>query len=209
MRTLALLALATVAGTAMAQVTYGPGPGGSIPDASPAGITSTINVPLPIIRLTSVTIIGLTHTWVGDVTATLTHVPSGQSIDLFHRIGRTGGAGFGDSSDFGGNYTFIRSTEGGGDLWAAAAAATAAQVIPPGQYWPSGEGAATELNFNIFNGAAAGNWALTIRDLEEGDTGAFQNWELNVDPVPEPASLLALGTGFAALAARRRRRQQR
>lgn len=146
----------------------------------------------------SVTILGLTHSWVGDLTAQLTHVGSGTTQWLFFRIGNPEGDCCGDSSDFGGDYTFA---DGGADIWAAAAALPGGSIIPPGTYSATGPASSAALPLSaVFNGLpAAGIWRLTISDVQGADQGSFSGWTLamNVEGsgvvIPEPGTAALLG----------------
>ena len=61
------------------------------------------------------------------------------------RTGQLGGVGAGDSSDLGGDYTFVNFADGA-DWWAAANAAGGADVIAPGTYGATGvDGVAVAL----------------------------------------------------------------
>ncbi|MFO0829477.1 MAG: proprotein convertase P-domain-containing protein [Phycisphaerales bacterium] len=180
------------------------GSGGSIPDNNPAGIVSTINVANAgqVGVFNGLTINGLTHTWVGDVVITLT-LPDATVITIADRIGKTSATtGFGDSSNFGGNYTF---NDAGGDIWASAASGDTNFVIPTGAYRASAAltGAAINLNALIAGKNVTGDWKLTITDGAAGDTGSYTDWSLNFSIVPTPGALALLG--LAGLAGRRRR----
>lgn len=196
---LALASIVAIAGSASANVYVGTG--GAIPDNNPGGIVSTIVVgdSFQITDL-SFAIVGLTHTWAGDLVATVTHVDSGISIDLFNRVGRVN-TGFGDSSDFGGTYVFGDGEAG--DLWAAAAAAGGTAIIPGGGYRTTGANSSAFTSIlALFAGVnVSGTWQLKISDLAAGDTGGFEGWEIRAVPAPGALALL----GLAGLAGRRRR----
>jgi hypothetical protein len=210
MRKSAMLAGAlslAVAGVASADV-YGPGAGGAIPDRGVTGVgpplstfTSTIAVPAgSVVSVNSVTITGLTHSWVGDLVASLT-APNGDNVHLFSRVGSTTPTGFGNSGDFNGDYTFVNS--GGATM-------PLAGNVAPGTYNRStnnpGAPPVPDLDdYTVFNGdPSGGNWTLTIEDWAGGDTGALTGWSLDVT-IPEPGSLSLLA-GCVALPLLRRRR---
>ncbi|MCA9284614.1 MAG: proprotein convertase P-domain-containing protein [Phycisphaerales bacterium] len=180
----------------------GNGAGGSIPDSGTGVFTSDIVVGASgSLADITVSLNDLTHTWAGDLVATIEHVDTGSSITLFDRIGKTNAtSGFGSSSDFDGDYSFNDAFTG--DLWAAAAS----NPIPGGEYRTTGglSGAATSL-LAIFGGEdISGTWRLTIEDFAGGDTGALESWTLTLVPVPAPAAVALLGLG--GLCGRRRRR---
>jgi subtilisin-like proprotein convertase family protein len=170
------------------------GPGGPIPDAldlkgPPGEILSEVEVTEAIVPETlSVTITGLEHTWCGDVVIRLTHLPSGATQSLVHRIGVPIDPPvnvFGDSSNFGGDYLFI---DGGGDIWLAAGGGGSTFVVPPGSYHASdaGSGSAVPL-LGAFAGIdASGTWRLTVQDAAAGDTGSFLSWTLSITGSPVP-----------------------
>jgi subtilisin-like proprotein convertase family protein len=193
----------------------GTGAGFSIPDNNATGASSTITVPTSsnfLITDITVTLNNLTNTWIGDVTATLTYVPTNTTVSLFNRIGRVT-SGFGDSSNFGGNYSFNDAFTG--DIWAVAASGNTSFVIPSGNYFPTGasSGEVVTMLTSLAGSQTAGDWRLTISDNAVDETGALGSWTLNLQgtpiapvSVPESSSglgLLALGLLGAAAALKR------
>lgn len=206
MRKLVALAFVASLGSAYAQITYGGGAGGSIPDNDPAGFSSSIVVGTAgtIASFNWVEIQGATHTWVGDVSASITN--GFVTVDLFRRPAYTG-SGFGDSSDLGGTYRFLAT---GASFTQAAIDAGSGAAIPPGEYARETNTLAAGFNnttYADFVGASmAGTWTLNIADAAGGDTGAIEGWSMNITPVPEPGTMIALGAGIAGVLARRRRK---
>lgn len=189
----------------------GTGVGFAIPDANPAGQSSTISISQDV-ALTGiqVTLSSLSHTWLGDLIATLSKPSSGQTVTLFSRIGRVN-TGLGDSSNFGGTYRFSDSFTG--DLWAAAAGGDGSFSIPSGDYFASGANSAAKLNIlGVFAGTSSlGDWVLNISDFTGGDAGTLGSWELSLtgDPTAVPAPLPLLGAAAAFRSSRRIRRRLR
>ncbi|TRU50895.1 MAG: proprotein convertase P-domain, (modular protein) [Microcystis aeruginosa Ma_QC_Ch_20071001_S25] len=191
----------------------GTGAGFNIPDNNATGASSTIVVPdsFSITDIT-VTLNSLTHTWIGDLIATLTHVDTGTTVSLFNRIGLVS-SGNGDSSNFGGNYSFNDAFTG--NLWAVAASGDASFVIPSGNYFPTGARSSTLVPMltSLSGELSSGTWRLTISDNQQLDTGALGSWALNLQgnpsspvSVPESTSglgLLALGLLGAGAALKR------
>lgn len=154
------------------------------------------------------------HTWMGDLTATITHVDTATSTSLFTRPGRllSASAGAGCAADFNGTYTFIDSAAAG--IMNPGCPST---PMAPGSYRASQDNGATDeqliLIADVFNGqSAAGTWRLTIVDNATGDTGSLGSWTLNLDlqdsqsGVPEPATYAVSALGLIAIAALRRKR---
>jgi len=170
------------------------GAGGPIPDAldlkgPPGEIISEVIVTEAIVpESLSVTVTDLAHTWCGDLIIRLTHLPSGSTQSLLHRIGvplNPPPNVFGDSSNFGGDYVFI---DGGADLWLAAGGGGTNFVIPSGNYRASsaGSGLAVPL-LGAFAGIdASGPWRLTVQDAAAGDAGSFLSWTLTLTGLPVP-----------------------
>lgn len=199
MKKIAIFALALVSTSAFA-VEFGPGAGGAVPDNAPGGFSSSINIGMGVTSVNNVRLVGLTHTWIGDITITLTN-PDNVSATLAARVGRLANAGFGDSSNLNGQYIFANS---GADLWAAAGAVGDAVDIAGGTYMVSGvDNAASSLSGLAT--ATSGNWTLKIVDAAGGDLGNLGEWYVDVTPVPEPATMTALALGAAAMLRRRRK----
>jgi subtilisin-like proprotein convertase family protein len=150
----------------------------AIPDNSMTGVTSTVNVPdtfaVGDVRLE----LNLTHTFVGDLTITLTHGTPSRTATIMERVG---GGQYGDDSNFAGLYTFIDSA--GQTIWAAAdAALDTNSTIPPGSYRAADRYANTVSLRSMFAGMpATGTWTLHVADTSATDTGTLNSWRLVLD----------------------------
>lgn len=201
MKKLLLIALATVSGSSVFANLYS-GAGGAIVDSS--SVSFNINVPDAIGTVSFIRLNGLTHTWVGDLIVTVTNA-SGNSIQLMQRVGSTTSTGVGDSSNLNGDYRFIN---GGANLWTAAAGGDSTFNIPSGDYEASsrdGLFAYLPVSINGLDNSVAGNWTISISDNAGGDVGALTTWDIEAAPVPEPATMAALGMGALALLRRRKK----
>jgi subtilisin-like proprotein convertase family protein len=183
----------------------------AIPDNSPAGITSSVNIAgIPAgATLNNVEIdLAMTHTWAGDLNINLTG-PGGESIILVTRPGAAG-AGAGDSSDllaanpitFSDAATVIAENMGN--------TITGAQVIcrddgicnfKPNSGVAPDTFAAMAAAINGGSTTLNGNWVVSVSDNAGGDTGSFAIPQLRVTyttagppPPPPPISFCGAGT---------------
>jgi subtilisin-like proprotein convertase family protein len=197
----------------------------NIPNNNATGITSTITVPtsLTFTEITNITVTlnSLNHNFAGDLIASLTYLPTNQTVNLFNRIGRIG-TGRGDNSNFSSTSTLTYNFSDAftDNLWTAAEPPTGGGTnfnIPVGNYKPTGAGSSTPISLlDVFKTSpGTGNWQLRISDnggqtgaANEG-TGSIGGWSLKVEgrtvqEVPEPSSVLGLlalgllGMGAAA-----------
>ncbi len=143
----------------------------AIPDGVPAGATSTAVVsgmPGPI---TSLQVrVATTHTWVGDLTYTLTS-PGGTTITLLDRPGVPAST-FGCSND-NVNVTF---QDGAPDPESICDAV--------GTVWPVTLAAPVTALSTLNGQSGNGTWTLRVSDLAGGDTGTLNDWELIIAPAP-------------------------
>jgi len=138
----------------------------SIPDGSGnAQLTFTVPAGTGTINNNLTLTLGLTHTWVGDLVAMLSH--NSTTVTIMNRPG-----GVNNSRDLNGVYTFADS----GSI-SFATAVTQNNPVPSGTYRPGGILAA-------FNGQSwDGAWTLTISDQGLGDPGSVTSATL-FNPVP-------------------------
>lgn len=167
-----------------------------------------------ITNLDSVEILGITHTWVGDLTVRLNF--GGQMFTLFHRVKGTSTSTAGSSNNFAGvSLLFNESTTTTID---SVANATSTTNIPGGTYRAAHQTVENQTttsanntvlsNHGVFNGLDPnGSWNLSVTDSAGGDIGSIQGWRATgtYTAVPEPATMAALGLGVAALMRRRKK----
>lgn len=169
------------------------GAGAAIPDNLPAGV----NIPFSVSGITpsvgAVRIsVNLSHSFVGDLRATLISPGGTARLVLFSRAGSKRSAGDGTSANLSGAYVF--DDLAGADLWATMSGLGTAQTVPPGSYRTSTGGrpslsnqggCATFLNlaFAGLSGAQVnGTWTLNVADLFASDTGVVNSALLSIDP---------------------------
>ena len=150
-----------------------------IPDNSPVGVTDVLNVAAggPPLSDLNVSILA-SHTWVGDIAFTLTHVDTGTSVTVFDRPGVPGST-FGCS---------------GNDVDATLDDEAATPVENEcGGGTPTIQGSFIPNNpLSAFDGEdPGGQWSLTAADFAGGDTGTLIQWCL----IPGEACYDFNGTG--------------
>ncbi len=156
---------------------------------SPLG-SSTVQVGRNVTSITSVTVTGLSHTWVGDLQFVLKN-PAGARTNIFVRPGFTG-AGFGSSGDFlGGTYTFVSPPTPGLPGAGAPAAGTYGQSFAT---WTNGGAGVSNGALSGVTGGA-GTWTLEAFDWGGGDTGSFSGWTLSGEDTSVAISSFCLGDG--------------
>jgi subtilisin-like proprotein convertase family protein len=230
-------AIAIALPTASAQEFFGPG--SDIPDFTtangPGGTVSTITITendSVTIGDLAVCIDGLTHTWVGDLIATITHTDlnnDSATATLFNRVGRGGFPGDGDASNLDGDYEFAST---GASLWEESAMGSSGNgtqgttddefVIAPGTY-ANVNAAGFDNNTSpnpspislaaIFGGrSSAGTWRINFSDNDANDIGSFDSTSIKfaaVNAVPEPGTfgLMAVASIGGLFYVRRKKKQ--
>lgn len=179
--------------SAGAPMTYiGPFSGAALDDVQPPAV-STINVP-DTFTVGDVNVhIDLTHTFVGDLCATLEH--NGTVVELIQRSGADNGSGtchmgspFGCGSD---NYDIVLDDEGTGGNIEDFCDASGVNPPSPPNFMPFEP-------LTAFDGMSAnGDWTLTVTDNAGGDTGTFNSFDLIIDGVG--VSPCDMGTGACCL----------
>lgn len=180
---------ATFAGTGFGAIPDGPGACGT-PASTNRDITFNVTgfsgAPT-LVEVQSVTF-GTTHTWRGDITATLISPGGVASHVLFGRTGSTTATGCGSSADLTGPYTFGDDSGFLTNWWTNTATPT-----PPGSYRttsvggsPSG-GAITNMTPAFTSiPTANGTWTLRFNDSGGGDTGHVTNAVLRIEGPTAP-----------------------
>ncbi len=169
------------------------GAGGVIPDGSANGLNiqfavSGIVRPVGRVRIG----VNLTHTFVGDLQATLTSPNGLARLVVFSRVGYKRGAVDGTSANLSGNYIF--DDDATNDLWSTVAPIPDAGVVPPGTYRTSTAGRSSQLTlhggcstyltlaFGGLSGAQVnGTWTLNVADVAGSDSGSVASALLTIE----------------------------
>lgn len=164
-----------------------PGMGtGNIPDGDGtcAPPSSNLDITFDVMGISNIDTVEVdmtaTHSWVGDVSATLI-APSGESHILFQSTGWTDASScFGDSSDLGGTYNF--SDTATTNWWSEADLRDGSTDLTPGDYRTTEPGGDTQTMDPapvtsmdpVFQPTTTinGTWTLRVSDWAGGDTGA-------------------------------------
>ncbi len=170
----------------------GTGGGGTFPTVlppSPGVFTLNVaSIPPGASVVTEVKMLGLSHTYVGDLHFVLT-APSGVQHNLIVR--RAG------SCDLVGDYTVLPACTGGLSF-----PTSCTTTLAPGSYdqffgtWPDGTNGIFNTPLDTI-GAATGSWTLTVYDWAGADIGALTSWDLCFGTSPAasaPGSAPALTT---------------
>lgn len=146
----------------------------SIPDNSGAGVPDSIVVAQNATVLELDVIVQISHTYVGDLTVTLTHVETGTSVTLIDRPG-VPASSFGCSGDdidttLGDDATLLAENE-----CASTTPAIGGFLLPA-------------ETLDAFDGEdIVGTWTVRVFDSGGGDQGTLDSWSLELnDPELEP-----------------------
>lgn len=171
---------------------------GSIPDNNASGINITFNVSGIAPAIGSLRLrLGLAHSYLGDIVATLRSPGGVSTLLVFGRVGVGLGQPIPDTGAFAnmaGVYEF--SDDASLDLWAVAVPLADAMNVPAGKYRTSGLGVAGTRHggcssslagaFNgLANAEANGTWTLNVADRLAGDTGNVTSAVLSVSASPD------------------------
>jgi Zn-dependent metalloprotease/subtilisin-like proprotein convertase family protein len=178
------VATATPAPTLSPQPTSTPGPTpvglcsqpfAAIPDNS-GSLSDSINLS-PGIDLDDLNVsLDITHTWLGDLTVTLTHTETGTSVLLIDRPGAPSASIYGCSLD---DIQAVLDDEGASsaeDECDAAGATAISGVFSPNEA------------LSVFDGEnIGGEWTLVVTDSVSSDLGTLNNWCLQATgEIPTP-----------------------
>jgi hypothetical protein len=186
-RNLKILALAVaVVATAGFTVSQAGGQGGSpfcitpnvaIPDSPNPGVNNSQVIANSFILTDLDVSVQINHSWVGDVTVSLTKTAGpGSPIGPISILTRPGNP----ASTFGCSNNNIDTTLSDGSPDVETQCAAAPPAIGPGPFGPS----PGSLNGSFAGVDINGTWQLTVADAAGGDTGTLVEWCLITTPVP-------------------------
>ncbi len=135
----------------------------AIPDASAVGVTQSIVISSSAIVDDLDIDLSITHTWIGDVVVTLSHVDSGRSAVLIDQIGGSG-VNTCDAVNISGITLDDEGTGGSIENQCVS------NLSSPPAYRP-------QNTLNVFTGVnIRGTWQLRVTDLAQEDTGSLNSW---------------------------------
>ncbi len=142
-------------------------PAVAIPDNDLTGVTDAQVVGITDLLDDLDVSVEISHSWVGDLLVTVTHVDTGTSAVLLDRPGSAPSTPFGCSGNNVDANFDDEATNPAEDECAAGSPAIAGNLTPTGA-------------LSAFDGESfAGTWNLTAVDNEGADTGILQSWCLN------------------------------
>lgn len=146
-------------------------PNVAIPDNNPTGISDTLILPAGGAIADLNVVITASHTWVGDLVFTLTHVDTGTAVRFIDRPGYPG-TGFGCNGDDLSN----NGVDDEGALSAETGCVSSGDLSPIAAY-PPGAALIPNNPLSAFDGETlAGAWRMTVSDNAQGDTGGLNAW---------------------------------
>jgi subtilisin-like proprotein convertase family protein len=175
---------------------------GNIPDNDPAGRSlNFVFNSFPGQVVSAEIELNITHTWVGDLTATLIAPNGSARLVVFGRPGQRTGAANGSPGNLSGNYIFRDFAAN--NLWLALPTDTAVNV-PVSDYRASSAGIASTQHggcntsfAGVFGGftpaAVTGVWSLVVTDTAGGDIGSVIDAKLRLYYNSVPDSLFQDG----------------
>lgn len=147
----------------------------TIPDNSSAGVNSRIRSTDGRYIYDLDVYIHVSHSWVSDIKANLTHIDTGKTVPLIER------PGYPANPDGCSNDDMITILDDEASLYAEDQCSARPPAIS-GTYRP-----VKALSPFIGDGLA-GEWVLNIADLSSGDTGRLDDWCLDVSVVDVPVT---------------------
>ena len=154
----------------------------AIPDGTPIGVTSTLNVSGAGNVLSDVTVtLNIAGGYNGDLYAYLSY--NGTLVTLLNRVGTGSGDAIQQTFGFstsGFNNVTLSDAGTGGNIHNVANPVSG----PETGYSPDGSSLAS------FNGKNPnGTWTMYFADLSAGDTSTLEGWSLDITAVPEPVNV--------------------
>ncbi len=154
-------------------------PNVAIPDNAPVGVSDVMTIPSGGAITDLNVVVSATHTWVGDLVFTMTHIDSGTSVAIFNRPGFTT-TGFGCSGNDLANVSF----DDEGALNAETGCVSGSNPI---QAYPANASLIPNNPLAAFDSESiAGVWQFSASDNAGSDTGRLISWCLAAVSGPAP-----------------------